>query len=284
MAFRFRPVMVAAAIAALSLSGCNKIGLVYEYADKLVLYNVEDNFDLDKPQRARLKEDVAAYFQWHRKQLLPEYASFLAYVADSLRDGLRSVEIDSGYRRYKALYRATMEPVTDKSLTLLEGLSPEQIDAWIEKQHKKNQKLRKDFSGSLQERLDHRYKKIVDEMEDWTGRLTKEQKARIKVLNGTLPWNGGLWLDLKEQVQEHLAGMLKQKASAADVRGYLASYYPATDSLRSDEFRIKNKEFEKRLCTLIYMIHNTLSTEQKRHFIQQVEKLAQDFRAMSQQD
>ena len=284
MAFRFRPLLVGAAIAALSLSGCNKIGLVYEYADKLVLYNVEDNFDLDKVQRARLKEDVAAYFHWHRKQLLPEYASFLAYVADSLRDGLRSIEIDSGYQRYKALYLATMEPVTDKSLALLEGLSPEQIDAWIDKQHKKNQKQRKDFSGSLQERLDHRYKKIIDEMEDWTGRLTKEQKAKIKILNGTLPWNGGLWLDLKEQVQEHLAGMLKQKAAAAEVRGYLASYYLTTDSLRSDEFRIKNREFEKRLCTLIYMIHNTLSTEQKRRFIQQVEKLAQDFRAMSQQD
>ncbi len=284
MAFRFRPLLTGAAVAALSLSGCNKIGLVYEYADKLVRYNVEDNFDLDKAQRARLKDDVEAYFHWHRKQLLPEYANFLKYVADSLRDGLRPAEVDSGYKRYKALYRMTMEPVAEKSLALLEGLTPEQVDGWMEKQHKKNEKLRKDFSGTLPERLDHRYKKIIDEMEDWTGRLTKEQRARIKVLNASLPWNGGLWLDLKEKVEEHLAGMLKQKAASADVKAYLDRYYLHTDSLRSEEFRAKNKEFETRLCTLIYMINNTLTTEQKRRFIAQVDKLAQDFRVMSQQE
>lgn len=284
MAFRFRPLALGAAFAAIALLGCNKLGLLYEYADKLILYNVEENFDLDKPQRIRLKEDIAAYFQWHRKEMLPAYSDFLGYVADSARNGLRSAEIDSGYRRFKELSRRTMDPVTGKSVALLQSLAPDQIDGWLDKQHKKNQKLRKQFSGTLQSRLDHRYKKIIDEMEDWTGRLTKEQKARIKVLNGTLPWNGNLWLEHRERVQDSLAAMLRRKAPTADLEALLGAYYAGSDSLKTEEYRTRHRDFERRLCTLILMIHNTLNAEQKRRFLQQVDKTAQDFRALGRQD
>jgi hypothetical protein len=285
MSFRF-PRWPAAALfaAALALSGCNKLKLGYEYADWLVSYSVEDNFDLDKLQRGRLKDDVGGYFRWHRKEMLPAYADFLTYVADGVRKGLRPEDIDTGYARYQALYRRTLEPVTDKSVTLLASLTPEQVNAWLDKQRKKNQKLRKDFSGSLQEKLDHRYGKIVDEMEDWTGRLTKEQKAKIKTLNATLPWNGNLWLDTRESVQEHLAELLKKKAPQSELRGYLETYYLNPDSLRSEAYRTQYQAFETRLRTLIFVIHNMLNPEQKRRFIQQVEKLAQDFRTMSTQE
>lgn len=284
MAFRFRRIASAAALAAfglLALSGCNKLGLLYEYADKLILYNVEDNFDLDKPQRIKVKEDIEAYFGWHRAKMLPAYVDFLGWVADSVRNGLRPREIDSGYQRYRALAIATMEPVTAKSIALLQSLSPEQIEGWVDKQRKKNAKTRKQFSGSVQERLDHRCKKIIDEMEDWTGRLTKEQKARVKVLNGSLPWNGNLWLDHREKVQDSLAALLRRKAPAAELEALLGAYYRGSDSLKTEEYRVRHRDFEKRLCTLIYMIHNTLTTEQKRRFIQQVEKTAQDFKALS---
>jgi hypothetical protein len=270
-----------AALAAFALLGCNKLGLLYEYADKLVLYNVEDNFDLDKPQRTRVKEDIEAYFGWHRRQMLPAYVDFLVFIAGSMRNGLKPAEVDSGYRRYQALARATMDSVTGKSVVMLQSLAPEQIDAWQDKQRKKNQKQRKQFSGSLQERLDQRCKKIIDEMEDWTGRLTKEQKSRIKVLNNSLPWNGNLWLDTREMVQDSLAAMLRRKAPAADLEALLTAYFRGADSLKSEEYRTRNREFERRLCTLIYMIHNTLTTEQKRSFLQQVDKTAQDFRALS---
>ena len=284
MGIRFRPLAVGAALAALSLSGCNKIGLLYDYADKLILFQVEENFELDREQRARLKEDVEDYFRWHRKNLLPAYADLLAYAADSARDGLRPDEVEAGYKRYRDLYRRTMEPAAAKSAALLQGLTPDQIDGWIAKQRKKNRKLRKQYSGSMQERLDHRAKKIIDELEDWSGRLGKEQKERIKVLNGTLPWNGELWLDMRERFQERVAGMAKRKAPADSLRTLLEAYYRGDESLRDEEFRRRYREFEKRLGTLILMIHNLLTAEQKARFLQQLEKLAQDFRARSRQE
>jgi hypothetical protein len=287
MSFRFPAKWAGAllaAVTALSLIGCNKLKFGYEYADWLVIYSVEDNFDLDKSQRALLKEDVAGFFRWHRSQLLPAYADYLDFVSGSIRGGLRPAEIDTGFNRYKLLYRRTMEPIADKSVHLLKTLSPEQVDAWLDKQRKKNQKLRKDFSGTQEERLDHRYRKIVEELEDWTGRLSKDQKGRIKALNATLPWNGFLWLEMREKVQDSLSVLLKKKVPEQELRGFLNAYYLDTDSLRSEEYRAKYKDFEVRLHGMIYAVHNSLTADQKRRFIQQVEKLSRDLRTMSKQD
>ncbi|MEO6095525.1 MAG: DUF6279 family lipoprotein [Fibrobacteria bacterium] len=278
--------MSLAAISAITLAatGCNKIKLGYEYADWVVTYSVEDNFDLEKPQRIQLKDDVHAYFRWHRKDLLPVYADFAEWIADNARNGIQTSEVDSGYHRYRELYRRTLEPTVEKSVNLLITLTPGQVDQWLERVHKKNAKQRRDFSGSLDERLDHRYGKIIDELEDWTGKLSKEQRNRIKVLNRTLPWNSGLRLELREKVQEHLAGILKKKASREEIHGYLANYVMDTDSLKSEEYRVQCREFDSRLRTMVYQIHNILNPEQKRRFIQQVEKLGRDFRTLSAQD
>ncbi|MEO7425518.1 MAG: DUF6279 family lipoprotein [Fibrobacteria bacterium] len=269
---------------AMGLSGCNKLKLGYEYADWFVIYSVEDNFDLDKIQTRQLKQEVADYFTWHRARMLPLYSDYLTYVADHVRTGLRPSEIDSGYARYRALYKMTLEPVPVKAAALLTTLSTEQVDAWLDLQRKKNQKLRKEFSGTTEERLDHRFGKIIDELEDWTGRLSKDQRGKIKALNANLPWNGDLLVDLRESVQEHVADLLKRKVPRAELEEYLTRYYLQTDSLRSADFRAKNKEFESRLSQTIYQIHNVLTPEQKRHFIQQVEKLARDFRVLSKQE
>jgi hypothetical protein len=283
MKFRFLLRILATLLALVFLS-CNKLKLGYEYADWLVTYSVEDNFDLDKPQRAMLKDEVSAYFHWHRGQILPIYADFATWIAESARNGIKPAEVDSGYARYRILYRRTLEPVVEKSVNLLVTLSPEQVDQWLERVRRKNAKMRKSFSGSPEERLEHRFVKIVDELEDWTGKLSKDQKARIKALNRTLPWNGNLYLEMRERVQDHLADMLKRKAPQEEIRVYLADYFLDTDSLKTEEYRIKSREFSLRMRTMIYQINNVLTLEQKRRFIQQVEKLARDFHLLSQQE
>lgn len=284
MAFRTLITVFILAVVACFHSGCNKLRLGYEYADWLVIYSVEDNFDLDKAQRARFKGDVEDYFQWHRETILPLYADFLAGVSDSLARGLRPEEIDSGYLAFKALYRKTMEPIVDRAVDLLVSLSPAQVDQWVEKQQKKNQKLRKDFSGSPEDQLQRRYEKTVDALEDWTGRLTKEQKKQVRQLSRGLPWNGHLWLDNREKVQGRLAELLKAKASREAVRGFMEEYFLYPERMRSAEYNARIAESERKIHGMILKVHALLNVKQRRHFRAQVVKTAQDFRSISRQD
>lgn len=281
----FRLLVSAIALAGMAtLTGCNKIKIGYEYADWFFIYSIEENFDLDKTQRNLLKGEVAAYFEWHRKQMLPEYFGFTQYIAAAMKNGLTASEVDSGHARFKELHRLTMAPVTERAASLLVGLNASQIDGWLEKQKKKNDKHRKNFSGTLEQRLDHRYQRILEELEDWTGRLSKEQRKKIKDLNATLPWNGLLWLDSREKMQGRLAGMLKSRASKDSVRGFLAAYWVDVDSLRSPEYRIQAREFDIRLKAFILKVHNLLTPVQRRNFLRKLEKVSVDLRSLSRQD
>lgn len=270
--------------AAVLLSGCSKLRLGYEYADWLVIYSVEDNFDLEKAQRQRFKDGVESYFRWHRKAMLPQYADLLAHAADSLAKGLRPEGLDTGYNQFQVLYRKTMEPTVDRATDLLLSLSPAQVDQWQEKVKKKNQKLKKDFSGSREDQLERRSEKTLDELEDWTGRLTKEQKKQIRTLSHGLPWNGHIWLEHREKVQTRIAALLKNKAPREEVRKYLEDYFVHPEKLRSMEYNARIKESEAKTRTMIIRIHALLTPLQRRHFIARVDKLARDFRTMSSQE
>lgn len=281
----FRSLIVGIALAAaVLLSGCSKLRLGYEYADWLVIYSVEDNFDLEKTQRQRFKDGVESYFRWHRKAMLPQYADLLARAADSLGKGLRPEGLDTGYSQFQVLYRKTMAPTVDRATDLLLSLSPTQVDQWQEKVKKKNQKLRKDFSGSREDQLERRCEKTLDELEDWTGKLSKEQKKQIRTLSRGLPWNGHLWLDHREKVQAALASLLRNKAPREAVRKYLEDYFVYPERLRSQEYNDRIKESEVKTRTMIIRIHALLTAQQRRHFIARVDKLARDFRTMSRQE
>lgn len=290
MAFRFPrrlPAWVVPALAATSLlllTSCSKLKLGYEYADWMVLYAVEDNFDLEKVQRNRFKDEVETYFRWHRKTMLPVYADFLSGVSDSLGKGMKPEGLDSGYARYKSLYKQTMEPTVDKAVNLLMGLAPAQVDQWVEKQQKKNAKLRKEFSGSLDERLERRFEKTVDELEDWTGKLSKDQKKQMRTLSRGLPWNGHLWIEFRENVQAKLAGLLKAKAPRAEVRKFIEDYFLYPERVRSEEYNVRMKETEVKTRALILQTIKILTPQQRAHFRTRLDLLAQDFRKMSRQE
>lgn len=283
MTFRF-PLLLAAVAVLLAVSGCNKLKLGYEYADWMVIYAVEDNFDLEKPQRVRFKDDVEAYFKWHRKTMLPLYANLLAAAADSLGKGFRPEGVDSGYAHFKRLHKLTMEPTLDKTVDLLLSLSPAQVDQWLEKQHKKNQKLRKDFSGSRDEQLERRYEKTVEELQDWTGKLSKEQKKQLRALSRAMPWNGHLWLENRERVQARLAALLKARPPRQEVRRFMEDYFLHPERLRPEGYNVRVKEMEAMMRSLIIRVHALLTPEQRRAFRTRLELLAQDFRNMSKQE
>jgi hypothetical protein len=211
-------------------------------------------------------------------------AAVLGGAADSLEKGLRPEGIDSAYALFRTLYRKTMVPAVEKATDLMVSLSPAQVDHWLEKQRKKNLKLKKDFSGSPEDQLERRYEKTVDELEDWTGRLSKEQRRQVRTLSRTLPWNGHLWLENREKVQAKLAALLKSKPTRPQVRALLEDYFLQPEKLRSPEYNARIAESEARIKVMATRIHHLLTPAQRKHFRSRMEKLAEDFRRMSRQD
>jgi len=200
------------------LGGCNKLRLAYEFADWMVIYTVNDNFDLDKIQYAQFKRDVATYFQWHRRTMLPRYADWLRRGNDSIQAGLTVSAYDSAYAEFRSLYLKTLEPVVERAQTLLISLNPDQKKNYAQELKKKNQKIRKAYLRSREQKLEARYKKTLAAVEDWAGGLNKTQKKQLRDLSVALPWNGELWLENREKMQREAVGTARDEAGKIGAR------------------------------------------------------------------
>jgi hypothetical protein len=259
------------------LAGCNKIRLTYQYADWMVLYSVRDNFDLNSEQSEQLSQEVDDYFLWNRKEMLPLYARYLHASAEKIRSGLDSATYDSGYAEFRALYRQSLLPVVDKAQTLLLSLEPDQIDAYAKTLKKKNDKLRREISRPREEILEKRYLKSIKAIEDWTGPLSVDQKARLKPLNDAMPWTGDIWLANREKVQAELIDLLKTKAGAAKLRPFLEDYFLDGEKLRSPVYLARSREYQAGLKRYLLELRSILTPAQLERLLEQMKTLANDF-------
>ena len=83
-----RASIIAALCAALMLlSGCSAIRLAYGQADALAFRWLDRYAEFDDAQALRVREALTAWFSWHRRTQLPDYADLLASLeADVLTD------------------------------------------------------------------------------------------------------------------------------------------------------------------------------------------------------
>ena len=78
----------------LILSGCLTLKLTYDFADTLILWELDNYFDLESKQEDILLPVIQNNLKRHRNQELPQYAELIRYIQKSGKDGLEPKEIE----------------------------------------------------------------------------------------------------------------------------------------------------------------------------------------------
>ncbi|MFG6467632.1 DUF6279 family lipoprotein [Roseateles sp. BYS87W] len=71
----------------LALAGCSSLGLAYNQLPLLGGLWLDRYLDLDRPQQARLREQLRAWQAWHRREELPHWQALLRQAQAALDDG-----------------------------------------------------------------------------------------------------------------------------------------------------------------------------------------------------
>lgn len=170
-------------------SGC-RTTIIYNYADWLIAWKVDDFVELTDPQEESFKAELASLFKWHRTQELPKYVVILddltIAISENNTDDLLSLvdKIVASGERIKSV-------AAEKVIVLLNQLSTDQkqqlltnIEAYQQETHSE----RLENAKTLTEKLNDSDR--FDAIEDILGKLTPAQKQRrdqlTKELNDTL--------------------------------------------------------------------------------------------------
>ena len=165
---------------ALLLGGCST-RFFYDRIDAFVVWKLGDYVTLTDEQKQSLKADIQAHLDSVRENDLARIAGFVDDVAREVEAGPMTAD------RFEARYWEAMQvydevilglvPLTERFLL---GLSDEQIDEFFTKVDKTNDEMYEEFFGrSAEEREKARNKSAIKGIQDFTGRLSKEQRLLV---------------------------------------------------------------------------------------------------------
>ena len=162
-----------------TLAGCGT-SFVYNRLDFISRYYVSSQVNLDDAQSRALEANVDDFFAWHRRSELPRYATFLDRFANDAVRPVSLERLEAGQREVERFMTDSVGRMAPAAARWLSGLRPVQVDELFASLAEKDRKARADrCSDPEEERRARSARRFLDEVEDWTGDLTRAQRALI---------------------------------------------------------------------------------------------------------
>lgn len=275
----------ALATLAASLAACTATRLAYNQAPTLSYWWIDRHVDLTDTQTVQTREDLNAFFQWHRRQELPSYASLLrqwqAMAVDNVSPAQACVQFEDVRQRLDRAAAETVEPFTRLALQL----SPEQLEHLKKQQAESNQDYEKDFlRGSPEQRLNRRLDKALSRSESFYGKLSTVQRELLRGLLQASPF------DPQRTQSERLR---RQADLLQTIRDAQATPAKAEQLVREHIARIRrspvpgyaayNEELIRQGCAQFATLHNSTTAEQRANAVRALKVYEDDLRTLSAQ-
>jgi hypothetical protein len=202
-----------AALAVLALGGCSIISFVYDHADRFALSYIDGWFDLDSAQGKRFRERFRERMVLHRKDELPRYSAFLRELRAKVAGAPTAAELDAMFRGSREIIELGIRRTLPLMADTLAELSPEQVEHLAREMAENNEEFVEEMAEDTPaERKREREEDLIDEMEDWTGRLAEPQRARLRALVAAVPDGRQPWFEHRQQRQRGLLALLRARA------------------------------------------------------------------------
>lgn len=271
-----------ALVAALMLSGCSVLGMVYDRADWLLLREIERYLDLRPEQRAATAEALARRHAEHRREQLPAIAQSLRELAEALAVPLSAEDWVGRLDQAEALLNRSLEGLPEAAAPLVATLDDAQLEGFWKRLHE----AREQRAEAREERSSPRAraKSVERALRRWTGPLTSVQRDQVRT-----------WAALRDPGQEDPAyeAHLRQREQSLrrlladrrdpDFAARLVTFLdedtvPATTRQRWEDERIAFVELLASISASLSDAQRERAQERLRRYARQIESLAQSDR------
>lgn len=257
------------------LSGCT-LKLMYEYADWVLPWVIDDYFDLTAEQDEFLDQKIKQQLAWHKMSELPMYAQFLKEIKQKGEDGLIATELDWVYGRVDHLRKNIVRQLSSDTADFLANLTKQQIQYLEVQLLEYNESAQERLAMPVEERKQERAERTLEFLEEWVGTLSEEQKTQITQWSLALPDSLERRIQFRKQRQQEFVALLKNNHTAQTIEAHLLQWYLDIEAGYPPEYR---KFLESRrlvVSEMILKIDQLLTPEQRQHAIGKIEALIAD--------
>ncbi|MDF0675415.1 MAG: DUF6279 family lipoprotein [Nitrospira sp.] len=261
------------AVFLVALAGCSFVTTAYRYADRIILWKLDDYFDLNRNQRHDLAQRLTPLLKRHRHEALPQYETFLREIGQRVERGLTSPDIDWAYATYDRLRTDLLERVVDDSGIFLASVNVRQVRTFESALEKDNVKVMRLVQTPVPERLYKRAESILDWLVDWLGPLDKEQRAQIREWSLALPDGQPIWVAYQQQRQQELLTLIQQAQTPERIARELRTMLVHYDQIAPQSYKDAVSQMRTAAKTMALAIDHSVTPEQRRHAVAKLQRL-----------
>lgn len=268
----------------LPLTGCGLLAIGYNYADAYLRYSINTYASFNDVQKDDIRKEVNIYMNWHRKNMLAEYVSFLQELHNFVQTNAPLTKQDVNRFRFemRALYTKTLQPIVPPAARMLGNMNQEQVQELVQSFAKENNKLRdKDLSGSPDEQLRKRAERSIDFIENLVGNLKDAQLEKIREINRSLSYATAIYISQREDNQARLIELLKNNKGEVEIASFLNAWILNPAATQTVDERNIMLAFENESDEMIASIYQMLTERQKKTLLKNIMKYIDVFQDLS---
>ncbi len=252
----------------LLLAGCGGlVQLAYNQAPTLAYYRIDSYFDFDAVQEQRVRADLAALHQWHRRSELPGYADWLKRLQSTVRSDITAAQVCSLLDEARGKFERVAAQADAAVVATARSLKPEQIERMKAKFAENNKTFRKDWlSGSAAEQAQKRSKRFVSQSEYLYESLSTSQAAAVQ--RAMLSYGYDSLQSLREIERRHQDAVttltqVTQTSDGPKANELMRSYIERSTRSPDAAYRVYAERMASKGCELFAAVHNLSSPEQR---------------------
>ncbi len=205
----FRAVLIACL---LCLAGCSGTTMVYNRLDTVLAWYLDDYVQLNAPQEQQLDNTLRPFLSWHRQQELPRYVGILDKIDANLDQPITPRDIEAIYTDVEVAWLRLEEESLGWLLELGATLTEAQVEEFLAYLQEKQQEYEEKYlSRSETEYREESYDSFADNLGDYLGRLTPEQRERLQGAVDALERSDAIWLKERAAWLERLAEVMQRQ-------------------------------------------------------------------------
>lgn len=269
------------------LAGCSTLKLAYNHSPSWISYQLDIYLDLDDAQESVLSAQLDALQAWHRRHVLPDYAQTLREWSQQVASGHRfsAEDVLNGQNQIERELLRIGSQVSIEIAPVVQGLKSNQIEHLKAKLEKSNREYQNKYlSASLSEsrRRKERLEEMEDRYENWLGRLTREQKARLSTMVDQQLFGLSLWAEERLARQQALVSLIEESRSMSGDQLQYAwkSYFDSLSAYRVPALESRRPLIRAAWAEVTADILNMMTNQQRQLLQQKLLGYANDFQVL----
>lgn len=270
------------------LAGCSALRLGYANGDTVVYWWLNGYVDFADEQKPWVKTHIDRLFDWHRKTQLRDYAQLLDQARLRIQRGsTTAAEVRDDFTAVRKRAGVVLEKSVPELTDLAMSMQPYQIAHLEKKFASNNEKYRKEYlQGNIDDRQQHRYKKVMKQAEYWFGNFSAEQEARIRQVSDARPLDYEVWMAERMRRQQEMIRLLRKiqaerpprEAVSKMIREFIARSF---ENFTYDEHKAFFDGSTEGMAQMVAAIVNMATPEQKAHAAKRLQKWIDDCHALA---